>query len=309
MLTTDRKYRLRRYLILGVIVLVACGLALPDIPGAQPSKAQSVFADSQSTSPISYPTPATASVSNGSFTATTIAEGATDLVVPKVDLPDEAFDQKAGSVLVYNFYTNGAISGSTQDTRINITNTSATSGAFVHLYFVAEGCSIADIYICLTATQTASFLGSDVDPGITGYVVAIAYAIDWDGKFRFFDWLKGEALVIGGRAAWLRAEPITFYEAHIPKEVPPLPPTPFSGTSLVILAASHSKDDIPKHRATLPQARLSYLQSTQQSLPFEPLWSSQTGMVSGLTRNLFARSSLHGSDADGAEVPRSLRQA
>jgi hypothetical protein len=86
----------------------------------------------------------------------------------------EASDQKAGSILVYNIYTSGATSGNTQNTRINITNTSVTSAAFVHLYFVAEGCSIADSYICLTATQTASFLASDVDPGITGYIIAIA---------------------------------------------------------------------------------------------------------------------------------------
>ncbi|MGH9768827.1 MAG: hypothetical protein ACREAB_15455, partial [Blastocatellia bacterium] len=36
----------------------------------------------------------------------------------------EVSDQKAGSVLFYNFYTSGATSGNTQNTRINITNTS-----------------------------------------------------------------------------------------------------------------------------------------------------------------------------------------
>ncbi len=86
----------------------------------------------------------------------------------------EASDQKAGSILFYNTYTSGATSGNTQNTRINITNTSATGAAFVHLYFVAEGCSIADSYICLTANQTSSFLASDVDPGISGYLVAVA---------------------------------------------------------------------------------------------------------------------------------------
>ncbi len=85
----------------------------------------------------------------------------------------EASDQKAGSILFYNTYTSGATSGNTQNTRINITNTSATGAAFVHLYFVAEGCSIADSYICLTANQTSSFLASDVDPGISGYLVAV----------------------------------------------------------------------------------------------------------------------------------------
>jgi hypothetical protein len=86
----------------------------------------------------------------------------------------EVSDQKAGSVLIYNFYTSGATSGNAQNTRINITNTSTTSAAFVHLFFVADNCAVADSFICLTATQTASFLASDVDPGVSGYIVAIA---------------------------------------------------------------------------------------------------------------------------------------
>jgi len=93
------------------------------------------------------------------------------LIVPP---SSEASDQKAGSLLFYNVYTSGATSGNAENTRINITNTSVTSAAFVHLYFVAAGCSIADSYICLTATQTASFLASDVDPGVKGYLVAVA---------------------------------------------------------------------------------------------------------------------------------------
>jgi hypothetical protein len=86
----------------------------------------------------------------------------------------EVSDQKAGSVLFYNTYTSGATSGNTENTRVNITNTSSTSAIVVHLYFVAEGCSVADSFICLTANQTASFLTSDVDPGIRGYIVAVA---------------------------------------------------------------------------------------------------------------------------------------
>src|SRR6516162_6715325 len=48
----------------------------------------------------------------------------------------EVSDQKAGSVLFYNFYTSGATSGASQNARINITNTSSTAPAFVHLFFV-----------------------------------------------------------------------------------------------------------------------------------------------------------------------------
>ncbi len=88
----------------------------------------------------------------------------------------EASDQKAGSFLFYNVYTSGATTGNAENTRINITNTSTTSSAFVHLYFVSSTCSIADSFICLTENQTASFLASDVDPGVKGYIVA--HAVD-----------------------------------------------------------------------------------------------------------------------------------
>ena len=122
----------------------------------------------------------------------------------------EASDQKAGSILFYNVYTSGATSGNTQNTRINITNTSAFFSQFVHLYFVAEGCSIADSYICLTENQTASFLASDIDPGITGYIVAVAV----DGRLGCpirFNSLIGDEYVkfTSGHAANLGAVAIT----------------------------------------------------------------------------------------------------
>ncbi len=86
----------------------------------------------------------------------------------------ETSDQKAGSVLIYNIYTSGATSGNSQNTRINITNTHMALPAYVHLFFIAENCGVADSYICLTANQTSSFLANDLDPGTTGYIVAVA---------------------------------------------------------------------------------------------------------------------------------------
>jgi len=108
----------------------------------------------------------------------------------------EASDQKAGSILFYNIYTSGPTSGNTENTRINITNTNSGLGAnaFVHLYFVSAGCAIADSYICLTPNQTASFLTSDIDPGVKGYIVAVAV----DGVYGCpinFNWLIGDEYV------------------------------------------------------------------------------------------------------------------
>ncbi|MDQ3011527.1 MAG: hypothetical protein M3X11_12580, partial [Acidobacteriota bacterium] len=117
----------------------------------------------------------------------------------------EVSDQKAGSVLIYNIYTSGATSGQTQNTRINITNTSTSSGAAVHLFFISDGCAIADAFICLTATQTATFLASDIDPGVSGYVVAIA--TDSNGCPVAFNFLIGDEYVkfTSGHAANLGA--------------------------------------------------------------------------------------------------------
>jgi hypothetical protein len=120
----------------------------------------------------------------------------------------EASDQKAGSVLFYNVYTSGATSGTAENTRINITNTNSAVGAdaFVHLYFVSAGCAIADSYICLTPNQTASFLASDVDPGVKGYIVAVAVDGVLGCPIRF-NWLIGDEYVkfASGHAANLGA--------------------------------------------------------------------------------------------------------
>jgi len=117
----------------------------------------------------------------------------------------EASDQKAGSLLVYNFYTSGATSGNSENTRINITNTSTSNPALVHLFFVANSCSIADSYICLTENQTASFLTSDVDPGVAGYLIALT--VDNNGCPYAHNFLIGDEYVklASGHAANLGA--------------------------------------------------------------------------------------------------------
>ena len=83
-------------------------------------------------------------------------------------------DQKAGSVLVFPYYTSTIGGGS--DTRLTISNISNGTGTtFVHL-FLLDGvtCQQADLYLCLTPNASFSFKASDYDPGNTGYLIAVA---------------------------------------------------------------------------------------------------------------------------------------
>lgn len=116
-----------------------------------------------------------------------------------------ASDLRPGSVLVYNVYTSSTDPGK-QDTDVSITNLNASQPAFIHIFFIAEGCSTADSYLCLTPNQTASFLTSDVDPGSRGYIIAIA--TNNKGCPVSFNYLIGSEYVKfeSGHAANLAAE-------------------------------------------------------------------------------------------------------
>lgn len=118
-----------------------------------------------------------------------------------------ASQQRPGSVLVYNIYTSGAAVTINANTQINITNTNISAASSIHLFFIGDNCLIADSYICLTANQTATFLASDVDPGTTGYLIAIATGLN-TGCPVSFNFLTGSEDVrfTSGHAASLPAE-------------------------------------------------------------------------------------------------------
>jgi hypothetical protein len=121
----------------------------------------------------------------------------------------EISDQKAGSILVYNYYSSPSTPTPNHNTRINITNTSSTSAVIVHLFFVAENCSIADFKLPMSANYTYTFNVSEFDPNINGYLVAVASDGD-TGLPRSHNFLIGDEYIKlpGGASANLGAEAI-----------------------------------------------------------------------------------------------------
>jgi hypothetical protein len=119
-------------------------------------------------------------------------------------------DQKAGSVLIYNLYSSSLTIPGTQNTQVNITNVHPLRAIAVHLFFVdGNTCSPIDRYICLTPNQTMTFLASEQDPGVTGYIVAVASSVVTGCPINF-NYLIGDEFVkfSTGHAANLGAEAI-----------------------------------------------------------------------------------------------------
>ncbi len=103
-------------------------------------------------------------------------------------------ENKLGSVLFFNYYTSDALS-SQVNTRINITNVNPTRDIAIHIFFVDSlTCNIADAVLCLTRNQTTTFAASDLDPNVTGYLIAIA--VDSQGRPVSFNFLAGDELVV-----------------------------------------------------------------------------------------------------------------
>jgi hypothetical protein len=125
-------------------------------------------------------------------------------------------DQKAGSLLFFNLYSSSLNNPALENTRINLTNTNPDRKAIVHLFFVdGSNCSVADSYVCLTPNQTVSIFASDVDPGVMGYVIALA--TDENGCPANFNYLIGDEYVklASGHAANLAAESFSAYKGCV----------------------------------------------------------------------------------------------
>ena len=90
----------------------------------------------------------------------------------------EVSDQKAGSVLLYPYYTSGSFSGNAQNTRINITQTADVPQP-TRIYLIRSNGGVIARHICLQAKQTDSYLMSSLDPGNSGYILVVA--VDADG--------------------------------------------------------------------------------------------------------------------------------
>ncbi|MGH9844500.1 MAG: SdrD B-like domain-containing protein, partial [Blastocatellia bacterium] len=115
------------------------------------------------------------------------------------------------SVLIYPVYTSSAANPGTENTRINLTNTSTSQNACVHMFFIdGSNCSVADSYVCLTPNQTTSFLMSDLDPGVMGYIVAVAVDCETGCPTKFNNLIGDEYVKFAnGFSGNLKAECIT----------------------------------------------------------------------------------------------------
>lgn len=95
---------------------------------------------------------------------------------PPIPPTSPVADQKSGSILIFNLYTSSSIDPAGVNTRINITNTGTSNAGSVtlHLFFISgDTCEVSDSFLCLTASQTTSFLISDLDPDTTGFLIVM----------------------------------------------------------------------------------------------------------------------------------------
>lgn len=109
-------------------------------------------------------------------------------------VPDSApvSSEKAGSVLIFNYYvSNGysTIGNANENTRMTITNTNTQQEGMMSLFFIDPAGDVLSTYICVAPNQTASWVMSDVDPGVKGYLIAVS--VDATGRPNKFNYFTG----------------------------------------------------------------------------------------------------------------------
>ncbi|MFN0084583.1 MAG: hypothetical protein ACKVX9_04280 [Blastocatellia bacterium] len=154
--------------------------------------------------------------------------------------------QRPGSILIYPIYISDPTNSNSQNTRINITNIDVSRPAFLHMFFVdGSSCSVADNYLCLTPNQTTTFLMSDLDPGVSGYLVAVA--VDDKGWPVKFNYLIGDEYVkfSSGHAANLGAEAVPAIDVPQPTMSSNTAAIQFNGAQFGYLGRVLAADSIP----------------------------------------------------------------
>lgn len=125
---------------------------------------------------------------------------------------------RPGSVLIFPVYTSSATNVQNQNTRLSLTNLDPLRPARLHLFFIdGDTCQVTDVFLCLTANQTTTFLASDIDPGATGFIVAVA--VDEQGCPTNFNQLVGDEAVkfATGHSTSLGAEAIPAIAGGLPQ--------------------------------------------------------------------------------------------
>jgi hypothetical protein len=127
-------------------------------------------------------------------------------------------DQKPGSVLLYDYYTSNPGNLKGENSEFTITNTNSNASVTVHFMFVAWDCSVADALLCLAPNQTTTFLASEVDPGVTGYIVAFAEDSEDGCPISFNHLIGSESIKLAsGHTASLGAVAVSaLYQGKLP---------------------------------------------------------------------------------------------
>ena len=121
---------------------------------------------------------------------------------PTVDLSSTfapPSDQKAGSMLVFPYYTNAG----SADTRIRITN-AGVAPVKVHILLLDKSCQQLDYYACITPNGSLTDKASVFDPANTGYIMALA--VNDTGQPIIADRLIGNAFVNDGSMSAIMAQ-------------------------------------------------------------------------------------------------------